>query len=263
MKLLEYASHPLISLSKLVGYSCGKLFYQERLDKNGNPFRKRFFCELNQRLIENGYSLPWIRAREECLTYWRSCTNESVDGNKPSVYSHKPGGIVSFLSQFWSPEVGRDDIIMELGCGPATNLYFLSKLGYCHLTGIEINTNSINEMKKSFPELRANIHNGTIEDILPKLNSDSIDVIYTMGFAAHIHPKSNITFNEMARVAKKYICTLESESANCSDTFTRNYRRIFSKLGCQQLKSVLITKEAFPYVAGEYYGFTARLFAVE
>lgn len=249
---------------KFFGRYVGKLFYQPRVNKQGNPVRlRRFFGSINQRLTEAGKNLPWILTGEECINFWSSiCNDPKYATCRPDEEARKPGGIVQFLHEFWSPWVDLDDTILELGCSAGGNLKHLSKLGYSNLLGIEVNQNAIDEMKMTFPELatKSKIYIGSSEDLLPRFATDSVDVIFSMAVAIHIHPTSNFLFSEMARVARKYICTIELEVANCSYVFARNYRRLFQRLNCPQVKSVMVTKEAFPSVSRDYDGYIARLF---
>lgn len=249
----------LASLSKVLG----KLFYQPRIDRKGNPVLLRpFFGEVNRKLMEGGYTAPWIMTRQQCWQRWNSTY---YTDDRPYEDALKPAGIVQFLHEFWSPQVKPNDSILELGSGPGANLYYLHKLGYNNLLGIEISQNAIDSMRKAFPEfaMRCRIFVGSFEDLLPKLDTGSVDIIFIMATAQHIHPTSNFLFNEIVRVARKYICTIEMEIGNCSYLFSRNYRRVFQRLGCTQLKSVLITKEAFPSVSRVYDGYVARLFSIK
>jgi len=250
----------------LWGYWLRRLFYQEQVDKEGRPLPlRKLFGNLNQRLMESGHTVPWVMTREECQDFWASITNdERFSCIRPVSYAAKDIGIIEFLHSFWTPQVAPENSILELGCNCGANLNALYNLGYHNLSGIEINENAITEMKRSFPQLAkvAIIAQGSLEELLPKTPSKSVDVVLTMSVLFHIHPKSNFVFSEMVRVARKYILTLEPEMACCAYVFPRNYRRIFEKLGCPQLKSVMITKEASPGVKRSYDGTTIRLFAV-
>jgi len=255
------------ALRALFGHALSKLFYQPRIDEKGEPTLLRpFFGEVNRKLMEKGYSAPWILAREQCLEFWSSISNAPrCTGNRPCAQVQKPGGIVLFLHQLWNPQVALTDSILELGSGAGANLNYLYKYGYDNLLGIEISQGAVDEMKRNFPEVieRCKIFVGSLEDILPKMNTDSMDIVFTMAVAQHIHPTSNFLFQEIVRVARKYICTIELEVGNCSYIFARNYRRVFQRLGCNQLRSTLITKEAFPDVSRDYDGYVARLFVIK
>ena len=169
-----------------------------------------------------------------------------------------------FLHDFWIPQVGLEDSILELGCNCGANLMGLYKEGYHNLSGIEINENAIKELKHSFPELAkaARVSLGSVEELLPKIASNSVDAIFTMAVLMHIHPTSNFIFSEMVRITRKYIIIVEEETANCGYIYIRNYRRVLETIDCAQLKSVMITQRSFPKVSRNYDGYTARMFAV-
>ncbi len=251
---------------RLFGCHLGKLFYQGRIDKEGNIIPpKKFFRYFNQRLIERSYTPPWAMTKEECQWFWKSITNEEkFGGNKPAEYAVKSMGIIEFLHNFWTPEVAFENSILELGCNCGANLNGLYNLGYHNLYGIEINEDAVNEMRHTFPVISkiARIKVGSLEDLLPRTPSDSVDVVFTIACLMHIHPTSNFIFSEMVRIAKRYIVVIEEEAANCTYVFVRNYRRVFQLFNCSQLKSVMITRYAFPNVSRSYDGYTARLFAV-
>ena len=242
----------------------GKIFCESQTDILTKPFIfKRIIRTINQKLNEKGYSVPWIYTKEECSEFWKEMDNASTSkGNRPENYAKKPREIIDFLHIFWAPQVDKNDSILEIGCNCGANLSWLSKLGYENLSGIEISTEAIEQMKSSFPELNAKIYSGDIASLLPTLPSKSFDMIFTMAVAMHIHPKNNFLFSEIARVSKKYICTIEPEVANSNYVFARNYRKLFHKIGIEQIKSVLITKEAFPDIAG-YAGCVARIYRTE
>ena len=264
-KALTKTENARVPIVRALGVMLSKLFYQPLVDKEGNPISLRpFWGKLNRNLMENGYSPPWIMTRQECLYFWSSIPNSpEFSGNRPDEYAPKKIGIIKFLHEFWSPPVTREDHILELGCGSGANLYYLYQLGYTNPSGIEINKNFVDEMNKVFPELasQCKVSVGSLESVLPKLATDSVDVILTIAVAMHIHPTSNFLFEEMRRVARKYIMLIEPEVANCSYIFARNYRRLFHKLGSPQLKSMTITNKAFPEVSRDYDGYVARLFS--
>jgi SAM-dependent methyltransferase len=243
----------------------GKYFTKRVLTNSAILSPRRFFRNLDQKIIESGYTPPWILTREERLNFWKSITNEEeFAGNRPADYAAKSMGIVDFLHDFWTPWVGPENRILELGCNVGANLNGLFAKGYRNLSGMEINKNAIEAMRRVFPELAkvARISQGSLEELLPQTPSKSVDVIFTMATLIHIHPTSNFIFPEMVRVAKKYIVVIERETANCSYVFARNYRRVFQRLGCPHSKSVMITRGAFPNVSRNYDGYTARMFSV-
>ena len=124
----------------------------------------------------------------------------------------------------------KDGKILEIGCNSGRNLDFLYKHGYKNLNGIEINNDAVKLMKQEFPEMTScsSIHEGSVESIIPEMKSRSYDLVYTMAVFEHIHSDSNFIFEEVARIADKYIITIEDEKTTWSwRHFPRNYKEIF------------------------------------
>ncbi len=70
----------------------GKAFNQPRIDSKGNPVLLRpFFGEINRKLMEKGYTTPWIITREEC---WEWYTTTLYARNTAREMAQKPAGIV-------------------------------------------------------------------------------------------------------------------------------------------------------------------------
>jgi SAM-dependent methyltransferase len=226
--------------------------------------RKKFALKLNQYLNEKGMQTPLIFTKAECLAFWQSLGNDSASsGNRPEAYAVKDTAIVDFLDAFWSPDVEKSHSILELGCNCGANLYRLHQLGYTKLNGIEINPAAVEQMHRSFPgfEKLAAVTLGSLDAVLGRMPDKSMDTLFTMGVAMHIHPKDNFVFSEMARVAKRHICTLEPEPENSNYVFSRNYARVFERLGCREIRAIRLTA-AQQGGLKDYVGCTARLFRV-
>jgi SAM-dependent methyltransferase len=237
----------------------------ERVDENGEIVdprgAKRVVTRVAQELAERGVAPPWAMSREECQAFWSS---REDDLNAPVTYATKPTEIVDFLNGFWSPEVAPGHSLLELGCNAGTNLNRLRELGFEALRGIEINARAIEEMERIYPELagQAEIVNGSLEDALTGMPDDSVDVVFTMAVLIHLHPKSVDVFREMVRVARSHVCVVELETTSNSYVFPRNYRRLFERLGCIELRHARITPVDYPDVSRRYDGYVARLFRV-
>lgn len=261
------ASHPLAEafwrLNRSVwGYRLGRLlFFQPAVDRAGRPVRLRpILGRLNQLLMERGASPPWIMTPEECESYWRSRDNLST-GNPPRLFAQKDTGVILFLHRFWTPEVSLDDQLLELGPNCGANLEGLRRLGYRRLGGVDINPNALEEMKRSFPELAktASILLQPIDQYLRSAPSRCVDIVFTMAVAHHVHPTLNDVFRHMARIARRYVCVIETEVANCTYQFARDFRRVFRQLGCREIRSAVPNDSR---LTSDYGGYVARLFAV-
>lgn len=240
--------------------------YADRLDGSGGVNRPRRLhavgVRVNQALIEAGRTPPWIFTAEECRAFWASRTIGG-DSNDPLQFARKDPAVVDFLASFWSPEVGTDHRILELGCNAGGNLARLRELGYQDLHGVDINQVALDALRREHPSLvGVELRQGSFEDVLPQLSAGSYDTIFTMAVGIHIHPSSSSVFREMVRVAGRHICTLETEIANARYTFARNYRRVFERLGCKQVREEHIDRRSHPEVSDEFDGYVARLFRV-
>ena len=248
---------------KVLQRTVGRMFYQGEQSYYERPhFVKRLRTKINQNWNENGTRMPFIMTAAECVAFWKSLDNASLStGNRPEVYALKNRAIIDYLHAFWSPSVGVNDRILELGCNCGANLHWLSELGYKHLAGVEINPRAIEQMDLSFPGLRgrAPVDCGSLEEILPRMKDQSVDVTFTMGVSMHIHPEANHLFTEIARISRSFICTVEPEAANSNYVFARNYKNVFEKLGFHEVKSELLFGEAYSHLKGYNTGCIARL----
>jgi SAM-dependent methyltransferase len=235
----------------------------ERVDERGEIVSPRGIkwatSRLGQVLAERGVAPPWAMTREQCQEYWASRGNNG--DNSPTSYAEKATGIVDFLNGFWAPEVEPGSSVLEVGCNAGTNLNRLRELGFQRLTGIEINPQALAELRSVYPELaeHATLVNDSIETALAGLPNDAVNVVFSMAVLIHLHPTSVEVFEHMARVGR-YVCVIELESASNSYVFPRNYRRVFERLGCTELRQATITRRGYPDVSPEYDGYVARLF---
>jgi SAM-dependent methyltransferase len=234
----------------------------ERVDEQGEPISPRGIkwatSRLGQALAERGKAPPWAMTREQCQEYWASRANGD---NAPTSYAEKATGVVDFLNGFWAPEVDPASSVLEVGCNAGTNLNRLRELGFENLTGIEINPHALEELRRVYPELagQATLINDSIETALAGLPDRAVDVVFSMAVLIHLHPTSVDVFDHMARVAR-YVCVIELEKASNSYVFPRNYRRVFERLGCTELRQATITRRGYPDVSSEYDGYVARVF---
>ena len=244
------------------------VFYHNRLDTSGNVFQPKglsiITSRFNQYLIENGYSPRWNFTAESCRTFWSSDVNKSDNPNASPYYSKKAPVLIHFLHEFWQPYIRPNYSFLELGCNCGPNLEMLRKLGYHNLGGVEINADAVELMRDLFPELYGDVsvETGSLEETLPRLSANSADVIFTVAVLMHVHPDSHEVFSEMVRVARKHIVVLEPEFANCNYVFSRNYRRVFHRLGCTQLRALKIGIDQTPDLLRDYHGVIIRVFDV-
>lgn len=157
------------------------------------------------------YESPYARAdlfarrrimkRDDLLAFWRT---EAPEGNEPEGYlapverSQALLDLVQFLP--------ADARILEVGCNVGRNLAFLFNAGYRNVEGVEISPHAVALLRKSHPELaETTIHLGAAEDILPRLETRSYDLVFTMAVMQHIHPDSFSVFDDMARLSDRVL----------------------------------------------------------
>jgi len=147
--------------------------------------------------------------------------------------------------------------IIEIGCNVGRNLYYLSQAGYKKLSGIEISSEAVKLMKKSYPRLyrSAKIYNSPVERIIKKLGDSQFDIVFSMAVLQHIHRDSEWIFREMARITKQYIITIEDEHGLTWRHFPRNYKTIFGKLNVVQVEQMNCK-----HIKGLSKNFMARVF---
>ena len=188
---------------------------------------------------EHGIWIPgFYMSKGQCHTLWKNQTNESINGNRPENYAHKDLSMIKCMVDCIEPYMQKNYSILELGSNCGVNLNLLSSHDYSNLNGIEINPFAIEEMRKSFPLLKANIANISLEDGLKHIPESSFDLVFSMAVLIHIHPCSNFIFDEIARISKKYLCIVEGENFNCKYIFPRNYKRVFESRGYEQIKYI-------------------------
>ena len=137
---------------------------------------------------------------------------------------------------------------LELGCGAGRNLECLRRNGYNNLYGVDASQEAINVAKQCFPDLAktAQLRSGYIQDELGDFKHDSCDVIYSIAVLHHILSDTEPIFNDMSRVAKRFIITVENDLYeegkkpdktvyDPAERVARDYNAIFSRRGFEQV----------------------------
>jgi SAM-dependent methyltransferase len=240
----------------------GKALYWGDLERQPTGV-SRATVRLNQALFSAGRTAPWVWSAARCRQYWATRTSTGPD-NRPVDYASKSPAIVDYLARFWQPEVDLGDRLLEVGTNAGANLARLSALGYDKLGGVEINPEAIREMGRAFPDVAAaaDITIGPVEQVLPTMEANSADVVYAMAVLLHIHPSSDAIFDEMVRIARRFVCVIEAEHVTLGYIFARDYRKVFERRGCVEVRSFELTAQSAPEVGHDYFGYTARLFEV-
>jgi len=191
--------------------------------------------------------------RENLQNYWR---NPRDDWNLPERYLNDHASrqfIVDIVRRY----AESDWTVLEIGCNAGANLDRIFRAGFTRLGGIEINAEAVRLLKETFPELAAHteIHNAPVEDVIRTIPDGAFDIVFTMAVLEHIHKDSEWTFREIARIPNAYLITIEDEKSSGWGHFRRNYRRVFEKLGLEQIESMNCRG-----IEGLGDGFVARVF---
>lgn len=117
-----------------------------------------------------------------------------------------------FLLKVLDRHVSKTDSILEIGSGDNRNVDFLRKNGYENVTGID------------------KLNGTAIEDVEAK----EYDVIFTMSTLFLI--KNDSVFEKIAKMAKKYIVTIEGETSVNDELVGRDYSAVFIKYGFTQVE---------------------------
>jgi len=249
-----------------LGPAVERLVYQDRLSSaDGEPYKpglaQRLSLTTSRALVERGHTPPWTWSSAECREFW-AARDHTGTGNEPAAYAGKSTAIVDALDAFWSPDVGPADSVLELGCNAGANLDALRAKGFGSLSGVEISTDALGELARRFPELEraATLYHGPGEEVMPRLPDASADVVFTMAVLLHIHPSSHEVLEHMVRIARRHLCVVEAENVLSAYIFPRNYKHVFERLGCVQVREQTITRRTHPDVDDGYFGYTARLF---
>jgi len=194
---------------------------------------------------------------DEIYDYW----------NNPDEHNHYtrylPNEVTNkrsrLLLDVFGRYVNKDYSILELGCNVGRNLNFLYKNGYSKSSGIEINSDAYEHIYTTFPEMakHSKFFHSTIEDIIKTFDNKQFDVVYAIAVLEHIHIDSEWTFEEIKRITNKYIILIEDETGTSSRHFPRDYKKIFTEMGCKQ-----IYKKQCNIENGLNEHFTVRVFEV-
>ena len=119
-----------------------------------------------------------------------------------------------FIVDIFEKYVDKNDTILEIGHGDGRNLDFLVRAGYENVDGID------------------KAHGTSIEDMKPK----QYDVIFSASTFFLIPPDNNWVFEKIAKMAKKYIITVEGETTSTGNSvYGRNYTQVFKPYGFKEV----------------------------
>ncbi len=119
-----------------------------------------------------------------------------------------------FIVKVFEKYIPKDSSILEIGGGDGRNIIALQSAGYHNTAWVD---------KES---------GGSIEDIFPVPE----DVIFTMSCLFLIPKGNEWVFEKIAKMAKKYLITVEGETTKGNGVIGRDYQQVFEPFGFKQIE---------------------------
>jgi len=174
------------------------------------------------------------KSRDELHRFWRSPWEGS---NNPKDYLYGEARSL-FLVKLMKKHVKPDEKILEIGCNVGRNLRYLFSVGYARLHAVEISEEAIQLFKQVYSETanHTKIYNAAVEETVKRLGDCEFDAVFTMATLNHIHTDSEWIFSEIVRTARHVLITIEDEKGLSWRHFPRNYKKVFERLGMNEIE---------------------------
>ena len=181
----------------LLNLLCDVLFrWGSKLGVPGN-FRARMYLKANRSEIVPLPQLYDFLSQERAIGQYYPAAPK---------WSSRSQTIINLLS----PLVTKEASILEIGCNNGRNLNQLWQSGYKNVRGMEISEHIVERLRIEYPCLASiPVDVGPAEVSIQKYGRKSVDVIFTMSVLEHLHPDRRFLFEEIARVARKYVLAIE------------------------------------------------------
>lgn len=167
--------------------------------------------------------------------------------------------------------VERTDPVLELGCSSGRHLAHLHEHGYENLYGIEINEDAFDVMDRTYPDLAAcgTFVNDTIEKGITDVSNGEFGAVYSVETLQHIHPDNEWVFDEISRITRALLMTVEIEEPHFTEStdsnsddersedyhveyvdddfplYYRNWNRVFAERGFVEIETEQIRQDTF------------------
>ena len=185
-------------------------------------------------------------SKDEVQNYWKN--PDDIEFNSPEIYLKSTTGrkntqiLLNIINEYFE---NKEVKILELGCNVGRNINKLFENGFKNLFAIEINSEAIKLMEKSFPQTFSStkIYETSIENKIKEFSNNQFDIVFSMAVLMHVHNDSDWVFEHIARISKKKLIIIEHEKIKSKKVFLRNYKNIFEKFGLREIKSFYLKDE--------------------
>ena len=193
----------------------------------------RKYLGLARFLSTHGINPPLTSAIQKTESRWLNQGKEGAEVT-PETYIVCDDSVEK-LFQDVLPLLNPDSAILEIGCNTGRSLDYLYRKGFRNLTGIEIGPKAVESFENNFPDTfrDSTVICGNAVQELRKLKTDSYDLIFTHSVLVNFAARDNVVFNDICRVSRGYILTLESEGSWTA--FPRDFQHLFKKNGYEMV----------------------------
>lgn len=187
-----------------------------------------------------GWVIPLLTVRGGIAEKWRNAKKESVIGYK---YYLELDELARLLLNEIVSRTKPSDQILDLGCNVGRELNDLWGRGYRHLTGVEIGVEPVNAMREVFPDMAmgSRIFNRSMTEAVREFEDNEFQLVFAHGSLVSLSAREQFVFDEMARISKKYIVTVENEWSLL--LFPRDFGIVFTSRGFRQIHEAEIYQE--------------------
>ncbi|MDQ0349018.1 class I SAM-dependent methyltransferase [Ancylobacter vacuolatus] len=175
-----------------------------------------------------------IMDRTALHEFWQT---RAPEGNVPEDYLRpveRSRALLALIS-----DVPKTAKILEIGCNIGRNLAFLHDAGYRDVRGIEISRHAVGLLRENYPQLKhSDIRIGAAEDVLPTFGDGEFDLVFTMAVLEHIHPQSQLVFDNMARITSHILCIEPKRGHASSRQYPHDLKALFKARGFECTRQI-------------------------